>query len=103
MTQHPHTSDDAAEQRRIRIGVRMTILYSIVYGGFVALSVFRPSWMGAKAILGLNLAVAYGLGLIVIAILFAMFYNYLCRTSRMDTTSHSPPLSDPQANQQEKN
>ncbi|MBN1249888.1 MAG: DUF485 domain-containing protein [Anaerolineae bacterium] len=79
MTQHPTAADDAYERRKSIIGVRMTILYSIVYGGFVALSVFQPTWMGARAPLGLNLAVAYGLGLIITAIVFAIVYNYLCR------------------------
>jgi uncharacterized membrane protein (DUF485 family) len=71
--------DEAFERRKSIIGIRMTILYSLVYGGFVALSVFQPAWMGARAVLGLNLAVAYGLGLILIAIAFALIYNHLCR------------------------
>jgi len=79
MAQHPIAADDAFEQRKSNIGVRMTVLYAVVYGGFVAVSVFQPAWMGAKALLGLNLAVAFGLGLILIAIIFALVYNHLCR------------------------
>lgn len=76
------TSSPAAafEQRKSRLGIRMALLYTLVYAGFVALSVFQPTWMGARAVLGLNLAVAYGMGLILIAIVFAVVYNYLCRT-----------------------
>ncbi len=80
MTQHVSASEAAYERRKTVIGVRMTVLYSIVYGGFVVLSVFRPALMGARALFGLNIAVAYGLGLILIAILFALVYNHLCRT-----------------------
>ncbi len=77
---HPASSTTAAfEQRKSRLGIRMAILYTFVYAGFVALSVFQPTWMGARAVLGLNLAVAYGMGLILIAIIFAVVYNYLCR------------------------
>jgi len=79
MAQHPTAADYAYERRKSVIGVRMTILYSLIYGGFVALSVFQPTWMGAPAPFGLNLAIAYGLGLIVAAIVFAIVYNYLCR------------------------
>ena len=79
MAQHSAAADDAYERRKSIIGVRMTILYSVVYGGFVVLSVFQPTWMGARAPLGLNLAITYGLGLIITAILFALVYNHLCR------------------------
>ncbi len=67
------------EQRKSALGVRMTTLYSVVYIGFVGVSVFRPQWMGVRAIFGLNLAIAYGLGLILFAIILAVIYNYLCK------------------------
>ncbi len=72
-------AEQAYERRKSAIGIRMTILYSIIYAGFVALSVFRPQWTGVRALIGLNLAVTYGLGLIVVAIIFALVYNHLCR------------------------
>jgi uncharacterized membrane protein (DUF485 family) len=79
MTQHTVLADKAFENRKSRIGIRMTLIYSLIYGGFVVVSVFQPTWMGARAVLGLNLAVAYGLGLIIIAFIFALIYNHLCR------------------------
>ncbi len=79
MSQNPMAVDEAFERRKTAIGIRMTLLYSIVYAGFVVVSVFQPQWMGVRAVLGLNLAVAYGLFLIIIAILFALVYNHLCR------------------------
>ncbi len=75
-------AEDPFERRKTGIGVRMTLLYSLVYVGFVVVSVFRPQWMAARAVLGLNLAVTYGLGLIVLAIVLAMLYNQLCRAPR---------------------
>ena len=101
MTQHATPTDDAFEQRKIRIGIRMTLLYSVVYGGFVALSVFQPTWMGARALLGMNLAVTYGLGLILIAIVFALVYNYLCRVQPTNAAPRSPSTSGSHAGQQE--
>jgi uncharacterized membrane protein (DUF485 family) len=90
MSEHAKIEGDAIELKRVRIGVRMTVLYSLVYAGFVGLSVFQPTWMGANAVFGLNLAVAYGLGLIIIAIVFALVYNRLCRTMVSDA---GPPGS----------
>ncbi|TVQ23901.1 MAG: DUF485 domain-containing protein [Spirochaetaceae bacterium] len=78
MAEKADAAEQAFERYKIRLGVRMTVLYSLVYAGFVALSVFRPELMGVRAVLGLNLAIAYGLGLIVIAIIFAVIYNRLC-------------------------
>lgn len=72
-------SPSVAEQRKSAIGVRMTIIYAIIYSGFVVLSVFFPSLLGIKALFGLNLAITYGLALILIAILFAIIYNLLVR------------------------
>jgi uncharacterized membrane protein (DUF485 family) len=79
MDYHSSTADEMYERRKTILGVRMTLLYSFVYGGFVGLSVFSPASMGGRAVLGLNLAVAYGLGLILLAIVFALVYNHLCR------------------------
>jgi uncharacterized membrane protein (DUF485 family) len=79
MAQDGVAPQDAFERRKTLIGVRMTVLYSVIYAGFVALSVFTPAVMGSRAVLGLNLAVAYGLGLIIIALIFALVYNHLCR------------------------
>jgi uncharacterized membrane protein (DUF485 family) len=99
MEQPAPTADNAFERRKTRIGIQMTILYSIVYGGFVVLSVFWPASMGARAVLGLNLAVAYGLGLIIVAILFALVYNRLCRVPPTGTASRPPSVSGPKAGQ----
>lgn len=79
MAQQQFNAADAFERRKSKIGIRMTLLYSVVYAGFVILSVFQPTSMGARALFGLNLAVAYGLGLIIIAIVFALVYNRLVR------------------------
>jgi uncharacterized membrane protein (DUF485 family) len=101
MAQPPPTTDDVLERRKIAIGIQMTILYSIVYGGFVVLSVFQPTWMGARAVLGLNLAVAYGIGLIIAAVLFALVYNYLCRVPPTSAASQPSTVSGPEAGQRE--
>jgi uncharacterized membrane protein (DUF485 family) len=67
------------ELRKTAIGMWMTVLYLVIYSGYVAVSVFRPAWMGVPGIFGLNLATAYGIGLIIFAVALAIVYNYLVR------------------------
>lgn len=79
MADETNAATDAYERNKSVIGIRMTWLYTLIYAGFVALCVFRPAATGARAVFGLNLAIAYGLGLIIVAIVFAVVYNYICR------------------------
>jgi uncharacterized membrane protein (DUF485 family) len=87
MKHETSTSHQASELRKSNIGVRMTILYAVIYGGFVFLSVFFPSLMGVESVFGLNLAIAYGLALIIIAIIFAIIYNALVRIPSLPNTA----------------
>jgi uncharacterized membrane protein (DUF485 family) len=91
---HKKTGDHAtSELRKSNIGVRMTILYAIIYSGFVILNVFFPALMGGEAIFGLNLAIAYGLALILIAIVFAIIYNALVRIPNTSALAQEDQLS----------
>ena len=95
MDRESSAADSAFERRKSGIGIRMTLIYSVVYAGFVVLSVFRPEWTGARALLGLNLALAYGLGLIVAAIVFALIYNHLCRPPSLPLPVEQQSMSAP--------
>lgn len=55
----------------------MFAAYTIIYMIFVLLCVLSPKLVATK-VGGLNLAVTYGFGLIVVAIIQALIYNYLC-------------------------
>ncbi len=68
---------DRASSFKSRIGVWMFILYSVFYFGFIALNVMSPRIMGSD-IGGLNLAVIYGMGLIIFALMLALVYNAIC-------------------------
>ena len=96
MKQQISNDPGASEQRKSNIGVRMTILYAIIYSGFVVLSVFMPTLMGVDALFGLNLAITYGLALIIIAIIFAIIYNLLVRIPKPTNAMHriNPPNAD---------
>ena len=73
---------DPASPFKTRLGVWMFILYCLVYAGFVFANVFTEGRAMQEMVFGgLNLAVVYGIGLIVFALLLAVVYNHLC-TSR---------------------
>ena len=70
---------DPASAYKSRLGLTMFIVYCVFYAGFVLINV----WTGGKAmqaivLMGLNLAVVYGMGLIVLALVMALIYNHLC-------------------------
>lgn len=69
--------EDKSEDYKTRVGLWMFLFYSIIYGIFVAINVFSPTTM-EKTIGGLNLAILYGFGLIVLALIQAVIYNHMC-------------------------
>lgn len=73
--------DAAVVAHNTRMGVLLLLVYVIFYGGFMALSAFRPAAMAASPFGGPNLAVLYGFGLIVLALVLAVVYMIVCRKS----------------------
>jgi uncharacterized membrane protein (DUF485 family) len=69
---------DPAFAFKRKLGVRLFWVYGLVYTGFVAINLVSPAVMGADVFGGLNLAVVYGFGLIVFALLLALAYNGAC-------------------------
>ncbi len=69
--------EDKASKIKTKIGMWMFILYTLVYSGFIFITVTNPDLMGTD-IGYLNLAIVYGLGLIVFALILALIYNFLC-------------------------
>ena len=68
---------DNAAKIKTKIGMWMFIIYTLVYSGFILITVLNPSLMGTN-IGNLNLAIVYGFGLIVFALVLALIYNRLC-------------------------
>lgn len=89
----PMEQESAATiSRNSRYGLRLFAVYFVVYAVFVWMNAFRPSWMG-ETVKGLNLAVSYGFGLILLALLLALVYGWLCR--------HDAPSSEPRTDSRE--
>ncbi|WAC40634.1 DUF485 domain-containing protein [Pedobacter sp. SL55] len=65
-------------QQKSKLGVRLFFIYLICYAGFVALGVFNYELLSTTVFSGLNLAIVYGIGLIVFAVIMGIIYNYYC-------------------------
>jgi uncharacterized membrane protein (DUF485 family) len=70
--------EDKAAGYKTKLGIRLFIVYTIVYIGFVAINTLDPKLMGIICFAGLNLAVVYGFGLIILAIIMGLAYNHMC-------------------------
>ena len=77
----PQPPNRSVIDRNARLGLILFFIYLALYGGFMALTVCavermqQPvTWLG-----GINLAVAYGMGLILAAFVLAMVYMVLCK------------------------
>lgn len=69
---------DRAAEKKTRLGIWFFWLYTIVYGIFVAIGVVNYEAFGKTVFGNQNLAVVYGFGLIVFAIVLGLLYNWLC-------------------------
>ncbi|MBI5960460.1 MAG: DUF485 domain-containing protein [Chloroflexi bacterium] len=70
-------SDNAADPKA-KLGLVLFFVYSLVYVGFIIINTLSPKTMGESIVLGLNLAVVYGFGLILLAIVMGLIYNIMC-------------------------
>ncbi len=68
---------DNASAYKTRLGIWMFFLYTAVYAGFVAINAIKPSLM-QKIFMGQTLAITYGFGLLIFALVLAVIYNMLC-------------------------
>lgn len=67
--------------RNSRYGLILFSVYLAFYAGFMLLSAFAPRKMAEQPFGGVNLAVLYGMALIVGALVLASIYMYLCRST----------------------
>ncbi len=70
---------DPAGPYKMLLGIRMFIFYSIFYASFVAINLLNPLAMATIVFAGLNLATVYGFALIIVALIEALIYDWLCR------------------------
>jgi len=78
---------DYAIAYKMRVGAWMFLLYALVYAGFIIINVTDPVSMENVVFAGLNLAVVYGFGLIVFALVLALIYNQMCAKKEIELNS----------------
>ncbi len=69
---------DNASDWKAKLGIKLFFVYGIIYAGFVIINTVHPDLMEIQVFWGLNLAVVYGMGLIVLAVVMGVIYNYFC-------------------------
>lgn len=69
-----HPDDGTAASRS---GLILFWIYVALYGGFMALVLVRPDLLSLRPFGGVNLAILYGMGLIVAAFVLAVVYMLL--------------------------
>ena len=76
------TSDSPSPERQFntRLGLILFVVYFVFYLGFVLINAFAPDLMETSTLAGLNLAIVYGFGLIVAALVLALVYGFMCRS-----------------------
>lgn len=66
------------QSKNARLGLKLFFVYLFLYGGFVLINTFSAETMEMTPIAGINLAILYGFGLIVAALVLALIYGALC-------------------------
>ena len=80
----PHEDHPGVISRNARVGIVLFLIYFGLYAGFLLLNVFAPRVMSDSTLPlgedhtlylgGANLAIGYGIGLILVAILLSLIY-----------------------------
>jgi uncharacterized membrane protein (DUF485 family) len=83
------------ESKNARLGLQLFFVYLLLYGGFVMINAFAPEMMERTPVAGINLAILYGFGLIVAALLLALLYGMICKgEDETATSSNNASISD---------
>lgn len=74
--------------RNARYGLILFFIYLAIYVVFVLLNTFRPQVMDI-VLAGVNVAIWYGLVLIVVPLVLALIYEWLCLARAEKPARHS--------------
>jgi len=72
---------DNASEYKTKMGIKLFLVYCLIYSGFVIINTIKPKLMAIKVVAGLNLACVYGFGLIILAIVMGLIYNAVCSSA----------------------
>ncbi len=69
-----------------RLGLILFALYFLLYGSFIVITVYDYKIMGKEVFAGINLAIVYGMALILSAIILAVLYAFLAKPDEGEAT-----------------
>lgn len=72
-------SNGDARRYNSRLGLKLFAVYLVLYMVFVLTNAFAADKMEVIVLAGLNLAIVYGFGLIIMALVMALIYGWMCR------------------------
>ena len=70
---------DAHVSPNAGLGMGMFVFYLLLYLGFMGIAVYDYELFGIVSVGGVNVAILYGVGLIVAALVLAVIYMLLCK------------------------
>jgi uncharacterized membrane protein (DUF485 family) len=73
----PEIEADISSEKKAKLGIKFFFIYLFFYAGFVTIGVLNYELLAIE-VWGINLALFYGIGLIVFAVLLGILYNFLC-------------------------
>ncbi|MCP5052685.1 MAG: DUF485 domain-containing protein [bacterium] len=76
---------------KTKLGLILFGIYALIYTGFIVINTLSPQTMGVRIFAGLNLAVVYGFGLIILAIVMGVIYNHICTKHERNSIKHQEP------------
>lgn len=85
---------ESVERYKTKLGAILCLVYALVYAGFVVISVYDVTLMDRLMPFGVNLAIFYGLGLIVFALLLALIYSKSCNAAERDANQASEQATE---------
>lgn len=68
------------------LGLVLFAVYCLFYFGFIVVTVYDYTLLSTELFAGVNLAIIYGIGLILLAILLAVIYAFLARPDPQEPT-----------------
>lgn len=68
------------DKKKARLGVVMFVIYTVIYAGFILINVMDSQIMRIN-IGSFNVAIVYGFGLIILALVLAIVYNHVCTSA----------------------
>lgn len=73
------SSPSPQRQYNTRLGLLLFVIYLAMYLGFVLINAVDAQKMETIVFAGLNLAIVYGMALIVMALVLALIYGAMCK------------------------